>query len=377
MTIQTNDSVVRMPLDTKTAPGGANVAPVATQWTDVMVRKALDDNGAIPYSGGTWTNSPDIIPNGTTAVGNPQATYGTPASYGGDQGQETVEQQLNYFYVRAKNLGAGAQTATVALYYCPQNLFLFPSLWKNQQLKTSSGKSTQTLSFAKTNDVAVVGEGFTYTPQTDEHSCMIAQVSTPTNPNPLPADGTIQTMDQMASYIVNHPNMGWRNVRLVQRDVPTVINTFELDTTSLAAGTMATCLFGVSYQNLTVGSQIAFSTGTPIPSGPDQGKLIQLTQTPVTMTSGSLGTSYLTIPAGYKTTVSISYFAQTPVLSNWNVRFYAIYIVQPSNALLADHATPIHEMGIPGLDLAHPLLALNAGGFTQGIRIGDCSLVGQ
>jgi hypothetical protein len=377
MTNPTNDNPPRMPLDAKRTAGGANVSAPATQWTDLIVRKALDDKGAVPYKGGTWTNSPDIIPSGTTAVGNPQAAFGSTSNYNSDQGQPTVAQQVNYFYVRAKNLGAAAQNGSVSLYYCPQNLFLFPSLWNKNQLKTSSGKTSVPLSFAKANDVTVVSEPFTYTPVSNVHSCLIAQVVTPTNPNQLPQDGTFGTMDELANYIVNHPNMAWRNVVLVDKNIPTFINTFEIDTTSLAAGTSGTFLIGLSYNNLAIGSQLAFSSGTPIPSGPDAGKLIQLTQTAVTMSSGSLGTSYITIPAGYKTTVSFSYFAGGKVQSGWGVRFYAILIVDPKNALLAKHAAPLHDMEVAGLDQSHPLLMLNEGGITKGIRVGDCSLIGQ
>lgn len=250
-------------------------------------------------------------------------------------------------------------------------------MWVKNQMKTSSGKTAVPLTFAGTNDIAVVGEPFTYTPISEEHSCLIAQVVTPNNPNPLPADGTFGTMDQLAQYIVTHPDMGWRNVVLVDAAIPTFINTFSIDTTSLAAGTSGTFLIGMSYTNLTVGSQLAFSAGTPIPSGPDAGKVLALVQTAVTMTSGSLGTSYVTIPAGYQTTVSFSYFASGTVQPGWSVKFYALMIVPGSNAALAQHATPIHEMGIPGLDQTHPLLALNDGGITKAIKVGDCSLIGQ
>jgi hypothetical protein len=348
----------------------------STQWTDLMVRKALDDNGQVPYSGGTWTNSPDIIPNGTVAVGDPQGTFGTAASFNSDPGQPTVSQQVNYFYVRTKNLAAGAESGTVSLYYCPQNLFLFPSLWSKNQMKTSSGKTSLPLSAAAANAVSVTGEAFTYTPVSDIHSCLIAQVQTQANPNPLPADGTIANMSDLATYICNHPNMGWRNVVLVDHDVPTFINNIAVDTTSLKPGTNATMLIGVSYTNLSIGSQIAFSAGTPIPSGPDQGKLIQLAQTAVNQNSGSLGTSYLTIPAGFQTNVALSYFAQGNVQPGWSLRFYAILVVEPGDAKLAAHALPVHELGIDGLDESHPLLKMGAGGITTGIRIGDCVLTG-
>ncbi|MDR3476036.1 MAG: hypothetical protein P4M09_30695 [Devosia sp.] len=346
---------------------------MATQWTDLYMRKALDDNGSVPYTGGTWTNSPDIIPYGTTVVGNPTATFGG-SNYGSDQGRSTVFEQQNYFYMRAKNLFNGAETGTLFLYYCPQNLFLFPSLWSKNQLATSSGKPSVDVSAAKLNDVVVVGEPFTYVPTNNIHSCLIGRLVTPKNPNPLPQDGDFPAMSDLATYIANHPNMAWRNVVLVDADIPTFTNTFTIDTTPAAPGTSAQYLIGISFNKLTIGSQLAFSAGTPIPSGPDQGKVIQLTQTAVTQTDGSLGTSYLTIPAGYKTSVSFSYWAKTPVQKGWVVRFYAIQIVNSAHAARA-FARPIHELGV-GIGKDHPLLALG-GGMEQGIRVGDVSLIGQ
>ncbi|MGZ5932906.1 MAG: hypothetical protein ACXWLW_12150 [Rhizomicrobium sp.] len=101
---------------------------MTTQWTDFLLRKALDDTGQVPYPGSSWTSSPDIIPNGTAVASNPATTFGG-ANYGTDQGQPTVFEQTNYFYMRAKNLNTAAETGSLYLYYCPQNLFLFPSLW--------------------------------------------------------------------------------------------------------------------------------------------------------------------------------------------------------------------------------------------------------
>lgn len=344
-----------------------------SQWTDLYVRKALDDNGSVPYTGGTWTNSPDIIPYGTAVVGNPATTFGG-ANYGTDQGRPTAFEQQNYFYLRAKNLFNGAETGTFYLYYCPQNLFLFPSLWNQNQLSTSSGKQSVDVSAAKLNDVVVVSEPFTYVPTSNIHSCLIGRLVTPRNPNPLPQDGDFPNMSDLATFIVNHPNMAWRNVVLVDGNIPTFTNTFLIDTTPARPGTTAQYLIGVSYNNLTVGSQLAFSAGTPIPSGPDQGKVIQLTTTAVSQSNGSLGTSYLTIPAGYKTNVSFSYWAQQPIQKGWTVRFYAIQIVQATHAVAA-YARPIHELDI-GIERSHPLLALGDG-MQMGIRVGDVAVIGQ
>jgi len=344
-----------------------------TQWNDFILRKGLNDTGAVPYTGGGWTNSPDLIPYGTNVVGNPATAFGA-TTYAQDLGQPTVFETPNYFYMRAKNLSAGAQTGSLYLYYCPQNLFLFPSLWNKNQMLTSSGKDSVAISAAKTNDIAVTSEPFTYIPTNQIHSCLIGRVVTPTNPNPLPQDGDFQTMDDLATYIVNHPNMAWRNVVLVDNGIPTVTNSFQIDTTSLKPGTTGLFLLGISFNNLTVGSELAFSAGTPIPSGPDQGKVISLTRTAVTQTNGSLGTSYLTIPAGYKTNVTYSYWAKAPIMKNWNVSFYAVQVLQPGHAL-AKQGRNFHELGV-GIHKDHPINALNSG-MSTGILVGSVTTIGN
>ena len=343
------------------------------QWTDMFVRKSLTDTGQNPYPGGDWTTSPDIIPYGTTAVGAPATVFGTPAAYGADQGKATVFEQSNYFYGRAKTLAPAAQTGTLYFYYCPQNLFLFPSLWSKNQLSTSSGKTSLPLAAAKTNDIAVTAEPFTYVPTNNIHSCMIARLETPTNPNPLPNDGDFTTMDDLSKFICAHPNYAWRNIVLVDSGVPTFTNTFQIDTTSLAPANTAQFLIGISFTNLSTGSQLAFSAGTPIPSGPDQGKLIQLAQSAVPQSSGSMGTQILTIPGGYKTNVSFTYWANPPVQKGWTVKFYAIQIVSAHSAL-REHAVPIHHMKIPGLTPEHNLLRLGGDQMT-GIMVGSVSLI--
>ncbi|MCD5362742.1 hypothetical protein [Chromobacterium aquaticum] len=354
---------------------------MSTKWNDILIRKALNDTGITPYTGGTWTNSPDIIPNGISVEPHPQQAFGA-KTYNADVGKPTIFMQQNYFYVRGKNLSSGADSGKIYLYYCPQNLFLFPSLWSKNQLKTSSNQDYVQVVANDVNEVTVTPEPFTFLPTSEIHSCLITRISTANHPNPLPPDGEISTMAQLASYIASHPNMGWRNVTLVNKGIPTYTDHFTLDTTSLRPGTEYQFLIGLSYKGLTPGSILAFSSGTPIPSGPDKGRIIQLPPTPVDQSDGSLGTSYLTIPAGFKTSVSFTYTAKPPIQQDWSVQFFAIYVLPhiASNSdehTVHDLAIPVHEHGIPGLDIHHPLLRLASNGIVPSIKLGDVSLIGQ
>lgn len=351
-------------LDTAAAP-----APPGP-WNDVYMRKAIGDDGTVPFAG-VWTASPDIIPNGTTAIDNPQTYYA--GNYASDVGQATAPFHTNYFYVRGKNLAAGAATAKFELYYCPANLFLFPSLWNQNQLSTSSGKKQVEATAAATGDVLVGSEPFSYVaPDESIHHCLIARVITPAHPNPLPQDGDIGTSEGLAKFIVDNPNYAWRNVVTVDRGVPTFTHTFTIDTTPV--GTGGKYLIGLSYKNLTVGSKVSFSCGTPIPSGPDQGTVIELKEMSVAQRNGSAGESFVTIPAGFKSTVSYSYTAQTPVLNNWSIEFFALQVVDAASADLFQKATPLSDFGA-AMESNHPHFSdSESGDGMQGraVKVGSC-----
>lgn len=343
---------------------------MSDQWNDFLLRKNLSDTGVYPCTQGGWTNSPDLIPTGTSIIQDPNTAFGG-ANYSKDLGQPTQAFQQNYFYMRSKNLASGANSGNLYLYYCPQNLFLFPSLWVNNQLKSINGNSNIPIVAANSGDIAVTSEPFLFTPTSDIHSCLIGRVTTTQNPNPLPVDGTIQTMDDLAAYICDHPDMAWRNVDLRDYNVPTFTNTFTIDTTAIPANATGQCWVGISFNNLTPGSQVSFSASSAIPSGPNQGTLLQLVKTPVTQPNGSVGTSIVTLPGGWKTTITYSYWAQTPILANWSISFYAILMQQPGQSLkLAKHLRPLHELGVAGLNHSHPMLKM-LNEMTMGVVLGS------
>lgn len=365
------DRVDETSSETSTQPATVNDVPASSQWADVYMRKGLDDNGTVPYPGTSWTWSPDIVPNGTTVMANAPAVLA--ANYGTDPGLPTVPDQPNFYYVRAKNLFGGQRTATFELYYCPANLFLLPSLWSGNQLSTSSGALQVTGSAANNGDVLVATEPFAFNPpDSTQHHCLVSRLTTPGDPNPMPAD--FATLDALGTFILNHPDFAWRNVVTVDGDIPTFTHTFAIDTTVVATG--GTFMLGISYKNLTVGSKVSFSAGTPIPSGPDQGSVIQLVETPVSQSSGSIGTTFLTIPAGYHTNVSYSYFAQTPILGSWSVEFFALLVTSPTSALHAQARPLSHFAADLGTD--HPLFSLSdaSGAQMRAVKVGSCATRG-
>jgi len=327
------------------------------QWNDLLLRKDLSDSGNYPFQGG-WTMSPDIIPNGTAVSADPNAEFGGAANYGKDQGKQTKEYEQNYFYMRTKNLAASAEEGDLYLYYCPQSLFLFPAVWSDHQLSTIGNKESVHVKTAKTDDIAVTTEPFKYTPTSAEHACLIGRVTTTKNPNPLPKNSEITTWDQLGKYLCNHPNMAWRNIDLVPSATPTFTRYFTIDSTSISEKETAQFLIAVSYKNLVVGSELAFSAESAIPSGPDRGKVLQLVKTPVLQSSGSIGDCFAILPGGWKTTVTYRFWAKDPG-TDWEITFFAARIKAPgANVAYAELFKPLHLLGIPGIDKGHHLLSL-------------------
>lgn len=332
---------------------------VNEMYNDVFMRKNLNDKGDYPATG-AWTQSPDIIPNGITLIPDPVTTLTN--SWNSDIGKETVLYQQNYYYVRGKNLFNGPRTAKFELYFCPSNLFLFPSLWVENQMLTSSGQKQVSASVQKQGDIVVPIEPFTNRPTSDIHHCLIGRVITDGHPNPLPTQGQVTTMDDLAKFILNNPGYAWRNVVLVSRDVPTFTHYFNLSTGNEGGNVR----MGINCKGITPKSRVAFSCGTPIPSGPDKGKLIELVPTEVTQSDMFLGTIDYYLPANFTTTVSYSYWANPPIQANWDLRFEAIRIYDESHELFS-RALSFTELGYP------KELRSSKNQIQKGIRIGQCS----
>jgi hypothetical protein len=337
------------------------------QWDDIYMRDNFGDTGEVPCKSPGWTSSPDIIPNGVNLLSDPVKYLKD--NWDKDVGQQTVLNQQNYFYVRAKNLFNGERKGTFKVYYCPQHLFLFPSLWSEGQLKTSSGIDFVSATAQKIGDLVIPDEPFTLPPsESEEHHCMIAQVITDGHPNPLPPAGSIADTNALAKFILDHPNYVWRNISLVKKDIPTFTHNFGLE----SGNEDSQIMFQLECKNITPGSFVAFSCGTPIPSGTDKGKLIKLQKTEVTQPNIALGTITLNIPKNFNTTISYSYWAKTPVQEGWKVSFKAIVIQNPGDELYGHiHAKPLTEFGM------EKDLMTESDALAKGILLGSVHTQGQ
>lgn len=326
-----------------------------TQYSDIFLRANLADTGSVPATGSLCT-SPDIIPYGLAPVNDPVTFFTN--NYNQDVGQDLIANAQNYLYMRAKNLMNGPETGTLALYYSPASLLLYPSQWQNNQLKTSSGASTVAVSAPSLGAVVVGADPFVWSPQMPspgDHFCLVGQVVTPSNPNPIPATGAIS---DFSTWVANNRGIGWRNVVVVDTGSPTITNSV-----AYAQGTEGGDMYvAIQGKGIPAGAQVSFSCGTPGPS-----PLINMA--PYTAT----GTDFLVgiptnIPANFSSNISYSYYANnTTPLPGWSLTITVFYFAPPTNAAHAKGISP-KALGITGG-------ALEALGPSKAIQVGSQTLV--
>lgn len=326
-------------------------------YTDLFLRANLQDTGSIPATG-TPSSSPDIIPYGTAPVNDPGKFFSD--NYGSDVGQNLLANAQNYIYVRSKNLGTVAEAGTVSLYYAKASLLLYPSLWQNNILQTSNGLTAVPISAPKANGIAVTTNPFTWQPQmiSGDHYCMIGQIVTPNNPNPIPPTGGIQ---DFAAWITNNRGMGWRNVAIVDNGSPTFVQSVQYDQGNLsgAMSVLITCT------NVPVGASVAFSAGTPGPV-----PLVNLPPTQVTNAGSFVVGVSTNIPANWSSELTYSYWGNgTTPLPGWSIAMSVIYIV-PSDNPLFELGLTLEELGLDGEEHLRSLNESLGIGPKRGILVG-------
>lgn len=188
-----------------------------TQYADIYMRDFPGDTGLIPSTTRvSVSSSPDIIPAGPTAIQN-YATYFAGNYNGPFTYYQNLQQNLfNYIYVRGFNLFGGAQTGKIYLYYTPSSLLLQPSIWTGNQIQNSNGSAFANVSATATNQVVVGDAPFHWQPPvlpaSQGHYCLIAQVVTTQDPNPIPSG---DNLGEFAQWVADHPGIAMRNVTVV------------------------------------------------------------------------------------------------------------------------------------------------------------------
>lgn len=307
------------------------------QYTSVLLRQNLSDQGDIPRTGG-WTATPDLIAAGTAPITDPQGTYGAAASYATDPTQPVVENAPNYFYLRGKNLGSNATTADARAYFAPQSLFLYPVQWLQNEMQTSRGATVSPIASIEPNAIGVTTDPFCWVPPTtDQHYCLIGIISTPAVPfSTQQPPAAVSSLNDLATWIGQTGGAGWHNVQWSSSSA-----TFTNSTVYPASSTAAKVQLSLTCIGLPVGSQVSFSCGTPLPDG----TVVNLPPTTVS-TSGKIGFFLpIDVPANWTSPISYTYYANggTP-LPTFSLSMSASIVQQSADDSFAAYTRPAHEV---------------------------------
>ena len=310
---------------------------MATLWDDLLLRLNLSDNGVYPNRPGPPSESPDIIPYGVEPIDNWQSFFA--GNYASDVGKNAVVNQDNFIYARAKNLSANSATGEFYGYWCPASALMWPKQWSGNAMKTNQGAGYVAFPATPPGGVVVCPEPLKWNPRPigpNDHYCLVGRVSTESHPNPIP---DVTRLPAFAQYIRNNPNMCWRNVVLIDANMPTTTFDVGYDQGS-EAGMMIVQIAGTSLPVAGPGqtpAQVAFNCSTP---GPDP--LMLLNPTPITGSDQNFGLNTM-VPANFQAPVTVSFWnnGNLPIDDNFNLSFQWYFV--PATTI-PDHLA-LHENG--------------------------------
>ncbi|MGV1046939.1 MAG: C1 family peptidase [Solirubrobacterales bacterium] len=302
-------------------------------YTDLYVRDNLANAGAVPKAGSPC-QSPDIVPTGTMPLEDPAELA---KNWLSDPGVDLQGEELNYLYVRAKNLALGPAQGTASLYWSPASLLLWPEQWTANRLKTEAEEETVALEASEPGEVAVGRSPFVWKPSLPsggDHYCLVSTVATAAHPIELP--GKFPTMEAWAEFIQSHPNFGWRNVTVVKGDTPQY--EVELKLTIHDAVELYVLVQG---DGLPAGCEVQFACGE---AGPKP--LLTLKRTPLPAVAEPVLGIRSSVPADFDANLTLAFWNDGhAVPAGATLTLQALYVVDDEHRL-AEHAERYDDAGI-------------------------------
>lgn len=232
--------------------------------------------GQTPQSGnttGSYTDCPDIWPSGQQYLPDPQTTLVN--GYGNDSPNVIYVSgagSYNYVYVRGLNATSGQNTSRVWLYYVNGGgnsaLILWPPSWLNSGIAAAhTGLPYIDVSSSSPNEIDYTSPPFEWNAvPINGHYCMIAWVTNQplSTTDPRTTIGSIGTMDQLAQFIITHPNMGWKNTA----DVPTPAGeSWQIPLTLQGPPVGGHFKAGLQFKNMPTDAYFSFSIVGPTTAG--------------------------------------------------------------------------------------------------------------
>ena len=269
--------------------------------------------------GPSWTDSPDIICPGPTPLPDPNAILNA-ANYNAGLPQANNQTPLtnNWVYVRGVNPQQVPQTSTIFLYYVDTSIVLWPQNWLTGGIQFGGVQQNwfQLTAPASTDNQGIAGTvaPFGWTPpRTNIHYCLVAWANNGENQLKAPNLGSIGSVPDMGQFILEHPNIGWKNTVEVDATQPTMQGSAPVQGPS-AGGVLN---LGLQCQGLPKDGFIEFSV-----PGPDDDNTIIFPKSPIIRSNyaPSFQVEYPAKPGGFLTQMFWRYYqGPTPAPGGSNV----------------------------------------------------------
>jgi hypothetical protein len=225
---------------------------MATPWPGIVVRCTTSETGDVPRNSSAF--SPDIMCSGKAPFSDPSILT-DPKNYGNAYDNTLYIGWPNYLYVRGKNYTAGDLTGSWNLFFATPNILLYPYLWQDNPLATSTGNKNPPFTI-KAGQIGASTDAFTWVPpDTSDHYCMIGIANTPDHGNPLKG---VTNISDLAAVLAQNGNIAQRNTILVRGNPPQVVAKARYDQGSEGAKIDLAAVF----ENIPKGSSYTISSGT-------------------------------------------------------------------------------------------------------------------
>lgn len=290
------------------------------QYNKVLIRTTLTDDGTLPRTG-ALSNSPDVIPYGTTKVADPGIFFID--NYDENVGTELIALARNYLYMRCKSIIIDKVKADLYVYYAKDADLNTPKKWVNNLLKTSSGKNFNAVIGQSEGAIMAGSEAYEWTvpdPAAGESYSLIG-VAVPSGTVP-----SFTGVNNFEEFVANNNNVGWNKVT-IKKPTPPPTPTLRWQTSFIyEEGDVERDMnFEISCKDIPVNSEIAFSSDNPTGPTPP----IALNRTKVTSPNARFGMES-TVPAGYKGTITFSFYCKDAPPAGSAVTLKAYYLETPN-----------------------------------------------
>ena len=300
----------------------------SNQYSGILIRATLDDKGMLPRSG-TVSNSPDVIPFGTSKASNPESLFIN--SFDKNLSTSLTATKTNYVYIRGVNTSENFQQGNFYCYFALTSDLDNPSKWSSNQLKTEAGANFVKVTAQQQGSIVVTDDPFIWTPTSDEagNDYSLVGIIVPIGHQP-----DFSSVSDFQKFVDENGNVGWNEVTIEKPTpppTPPLVWSTSFDYVQTGEQTVS---FTIFTNNIPLDSMVSFnstvlsgSTGTPsIP--------IALDKTTVSNSPKFSTGIQSTVPNGYKCRITFYLYANNPP-SGSTVEFMASYLPSGSGGPVA------------------------------------------